>query len=166
MYQLYLLGFIFFSLLNITFAEPLTDILIDVPIYEKDVGKKAFELCTVCHMPDAKGIEGVYPPLKNRIAMIANLPKGRDYLPLVIANGLTGSLEIDDIPYMGVMIPQRGLLTDNQIAQVLNYIIHEIDDATETIPIYHENEIAEIFMRYPDASAVNLIQLRHEVFKK
>jgi len=70
---------------------------------EKTYSADAFATCSACHMPDGAGIPGAFPPLRNRLADIAGLDGGRDYLITAVSFGLMGTIEVGGMQYFGVM---------------------------------------------------------------
>lgn len=80
--------------------------------------------CSSCHMPEAEGIPGLYPPL-GPIAAYACLPEGRAYLVRVVLFGLIGPLRVQGIEYRGTrFMPAFGdLLDDEGVALVLNDLL-------------------------------------------
>jgi len=80
--------------------------------------------CATCHMPDGKGIPGLYPPLRF-IGQYLCLPEGRAYLTRAILFGLVGPLEIEGIVYRGTRyMPAFGeVLDDDTLALVLNDLL-------------------------------------------
>jgi mono/diheme cytochrome c family protein len=84
------------------------------PVYE--------EICQACHQPDGIGAPGVAPPLVSPlIERVAAQEK--DYLALVVLNGLTGTISLADQGSLtGAMPPQRNL-SDEEIAAVVNYLL-------------------------------------------
>ena len=80
-------------------------------------GKTVYETyCMNCHMADGKGTPDVFPPL----AKADYLKKpGKNLIGLVL-QGQTGEVVVKGKTYNGVM-PAQDYLTDEQIADVLNY---------------------------------------------
>ena len=81
-------------------------------------GKDAYALyCQNCHMEDGKGQEAAFPSLvkndflkKPAKALIENVLKVQ-----------SGEIKINGITYNGIM-PAQNYLTDEQIADILNYV--------------------------------------------
>ena len=87
--------------------------------------------CAVCHGPEAAGIPGAFPPLREQVVTFAKSAEGRDYLAMVVTTGLMGTLKIGGTSYLGVMPAQSGL-TEADIAAVLTYLASgrdKLDDA-------------------------------------
>ena len=80
-------------------------------------GKPVYETyCMNCHMADGKGTPDVFPPL----AKADFLKKPGKNLIEVILLGQTGEVVVNGKTYNGIM-PAQDYLTDEQIADVLNY---------------------------------------------
>jgi mono/diheme cytochrome c family protein len=77
--------------------------------------------CAVCHGPQAAGVPGTFPSLHEQVVDFAKTEAGRDYLIMVVSNGLMGQLEVAGIKYNNVMPAQSGL-TEAEVAAVLNYL--------------------------------------------
>ena len=77
--------------------------------------------CAVCHMSEAQGVPGAFPPLKKDVASFAGKPDGRRYLILVVTHGLAGPIKADGQVYRNIM-PPLSMLTDAQVASVLNHV--------------------------------------------
>ena len=81
-------------------------------------GKEVYGLyCQNCHMEDGKGMTEVNPPLVKADYM----KRPAKDLISVILKGSTSSLTVNGKKYLGAM-PAQEYLTDEQIADVLNYI--------------------------------------------
>ena len=73
--------------------------------------------CVNCHMADGKGMEKVYPP----IAKSDFLKRPSKDLINNILNGQSGEIKVNGLVY-NTLMPAQNYLTDEQIADVLNYI--------------------------------------------
>ncbi|TDO25815.1 c-type cytochrome [Sediminibacterium goheungense] len=81
-------------------------------------GKEVYGLyCQNCHMEDGNGMPEVNPPLVKADYM----KRPAKDLISVILKGSTSSLTVNGKKYLGAM-PAQEYLTDEQIADVLNYI--------------------------------------------
>lgn len=90
------------------------------------------DACISCHLDDGSGVEGVYPPLAGsdylmaqRIASIRGIKYGQRG-PMVV-NGLT---------YDNTMLPMG--LSDQQIADVMNFIRNSWGNQTEEVMVKAE----------------------------
>lgn len=77
--------------------------------------------CQGCHQSNGAGVAGAFPPLAGHVADILNAKGGRAYLPLVILNGLQGSIRVGSTNYNTPM-PGFPSLGDAQLADLLNHI--------------------------------------------
>ena len=81
-------------------------------------GKEVYGLyCQNCHMEDGKGTPDINPP----VAKADYLKKPAKTLIGVILDGQSGEVVVNGKKYNAIMAPQP-YLTDEQIADVLNYI--------------------------------------------
>ena len=80
-------------------------------------GKEVYAIyCQSCHMEDGKGIPGINPP----VAKADYMKKPTDSLINVILKGQSGEVVVNGKKY-NVPMPPQEYLTDEQIADVLNY---------------------------------------------
>lgn len=75
------------------------------------------DFCVQCHLPNGKGIEGLYPPLD-----------GSDWLTdkrkesiHAVKYGLKGEIEVNGEKFNNIMLPMG--LNDQEIADVMNYVM-------------------------------------------
>lgn len=73
--------------------------------------------CSSCHQPTGLGLPGVFPPIAGDPVVTADDPT--EHIQIVVG-GLQGK-EIGGVAYVSPMPAFGGLLTDEQIAAVLNY---------------------------------------------
>jgi mono/diheme cytochrome c family protein len=74
--------------------------------------------CAVCHQMTGDGIPGVYPTLSG-----SELVNGDPRLPIrIVLHGFQGPIERGGTKYNGVMQPWKNDLSDQEIADVINYI--------------------------------------------
>lgn len=112
---------------------------------EADSGKAAYASCGACHLPNGEGVQGAFPPLKNRLLSMAQNPTGREYLVRVILDGLTGPIVVDGVTYNGFMQPHRQTMNDEKIRDVLNFILFDLSDTDPTAAErYTLEEVAQI----------------------
>ncbi len=99
----------------------------------------AYATCTACHLADGVGIPGAFPPINNRVAAIAGLQGGREFLITAVSFGLMGTIEAGGARFAGVMPGSKGLMSADDIAAALNYVIFELvddqDQKTDIEPI-------------------------------
>jgi mono/diheme cytochrome c family protein/glucose/arabinose dehydrogenase len=88
-----------------------------------DSGKQTFAgLCTACHQPNGKGLDGLAPPLADSEWVNGDPER----IIKVVMHGLRGPIKVKGVAYSYDM-PAAGFLTDEQIAGVLTYIRREWD---------------------------------------
>jgi mono/diheme cytochrome c family protein len=88
------------------------------PASASDGGAIYIANCSSCHQTDGKGVPGAFPPLAgnpvvtgNPVAVIA-----------IVKNGLEGRVAVNGEAYSGIMPRWQGLLSDEQLADVITYI--------------------------------------------
>ncbi len=84
-------------------------------------GAAVYARCSGCHKATGTGVPDVFPPLAGHAAKLANA--SRVYPIEVVLFGLTGEIRVDGRVYKGRMPAYAGLLGDDEIAAVLNYIL-------------------------------------------
>ncbi len=148
-------------LLSVFFT--LSAIVISTSIAHAGEGQEAYQRCVVCHQSDGAGIPGIFPALKNRLADIMASVEGREYITMVLIDGLIGTIEIDGQRYVGAMPAQY--LTDAQISAVIDYMVTEFgaSDAANSNMLLSEDEVAEIRSKYSGANAQPTLKLRNKV---
>jgi len=103
------------------------------------------EHCAACHRPNGEGVSGVFPPHRGHVGELyaaeGDEINGRDYLARVLLNGLTGPIVVDGVTYDGNMPAWGEALGEAQIAEVLNYLLTELDPAPEDFRPYTAEEI-------------------------
>lgn len=84
--------------------------------------------CMSCHMMNGQGVPGVYPPLAGEDSLLRDININID----VILKGLKGEVMVNGQPYNTDM-PSQEYLTDQQIADVLNYVRNTWENQAEII---------------------------------
>ena len=84
--------------------------------------------CSMCHQLAAAGVPGQFPRLAGRAGKIAATAAGRNYLERVVLCGLIGGITVDDTPIVGGVMPSFASLSDNDLADALDYIA-SLDDS-------------------------------------
>lgn len=107
------------------------------PAPEKDVGadqevlsagKTTYESnCASCHQATGQGAPGAFPPLVDHAPELYNAENGKTYLADLLLYGLQGEIDVGGQAYNGVM-PAWAQLSDQEIADVLNYILTDWDN--------------------------------------
>lgn len=73
--------------------------------------------CINCHMENGKGMEGAFPPVA-KSDFLKRPPKD---LINVVLKGQSGEIKVNGVMY-NLMMPAQDYLSDEEIADVLNYI--------------------------------------------
>lgn len=74
--------------------------------------------CSSCHGADAMGTTGIFPPLVN-----SEWVTGDKSIPIrIVLNGLSGSVNVNDQTYRGMMPAFEARLNESQLAAILNYL--------------------------------------------
>jgi len=125
-------------------------------------GEALYQRCAACHLKTGKGVPGMFPPLNQRLRPLMETPLGRDYLAMVIEAGLIGSINVEGLSYRGIMPAQGAAMSNDEVAQLLNYILQTFNpDALEdNWQAYTEAEIEDIRSRYPKATGRDVHALR------
>ncbi len=84
--------------------------------------------CSMCHQLDAAGVPGQFPRLAGRAGKIAATDAGRNYLERVVLFGMIGGITVDDAPIVGGVMPSFASLSDQDLADALDYIA-SLDDS-------------------------------------
>ncbi len=85
-------------------------------------GQEVFaQVCAACHMPTGTGLPGAFPPLAGHFPEVLAAGGGHDYAVSVVLFGLQGAINVSGQAYNSIMPPQQQL-TDQQVADVLNYV--------------------------------------------
>ncbi|HET6197807.1 MAG TPA: c-type cytochrome [Acetobacteraceae bacterium] len=80
--------------------------------------------CGACHQPNGQGVPGAFPALAGHAPDVLSHPGGRDYLARLVLFGLEGHVTIDSKPFDGAMPPWGGAMNDEQLAAVLDHVLH------------------------------------------
>lgn len=83
--------------------------------------------CLSCHMDNGEGLEGVYPPLAKSDYLMAD--KARSIREIL--HGVSGEIMVNGKTYNGFMTGFD--LTDEQVADVLNYIRNTWGNSGEVV---------------------------------
>jgi len=79
--------------------------------------------CSICHQKAGAGVPGSFPHLAGRAGALAALPLGRAAMISAALFGMSGKLQVDGQPVVGLM-PAFGQLSDAEISEALNYVAH------------------------------------------
>lgn len=101
-------------------------------------GKQVYTtLCIACHQADGKGLPGAFPPLANSDYLLNDIDKGIH----AVKYGLQGEIEVNGVKYNSVMVTQQ--LTDQEVADVLNYVLNSWGNKGEYITVARVQGVKE-----------------------
>ncbi|MBT6161173.1 MAG: cytochrome c [Flavobacteriaceae bacterium] len=83
------------------------------------------DFCVQCHLQTGAGVSGVFPPLNQSDYLFEDL----DRSIRGVKYGLKGNIVVNDETYAGIMASQG--LDDEEIADVMNYILNSWDNSSE-----------------------------------
>jgi nitrite reductase (NO-forming) len=93
-------------------------------------GKKVYlSVCFACHLADGKGLPAVFPPLAGSDYLKAD----KDRAVRIVTKGLTGPVTVNGANYNNVMPPHEGSLNQEQIADVLTYVMNSFGNDFGTV---------------------------------
>jgi mono/diheme cytochrome c family protein len=95
--------------------------MITVAAHADESGRVFDANCALCHQIGGVGLKGQFPRLARRVGDIAATTDGRRYLTEVVLFGMTGKIDVDGAPIIGVM-PSFAALSDDDLASALNYV--------------------------------------------
>ncbi len=124
-------------------------------------GQALYGRCAACHLPDGKGVPGAFPPLGSQVQSFAHSERGRSYLVLVLAAGLTGRVHVEGRDYQGFMPAQNGL-SDAETAALLNHVVRVVANGSPDIKAFDQVEVAATRARYPKVDAAAVHRMRPE----
>lgn len=75
-------------------------------------------VCSACHQVNGQGLPGVFPPLAGSEWVAGDPARSIK----IVLHGLKGPIEVNNAPYNAMMMPQGGILSDAEIADVLTYV--------------------------------------------
>jgi|GEM_PF-1910861 len=140
---------------------------ITAPAQAKDKvkdGAKLYKKCAACHLKTGEGVPGSFPPINNRLLPLYRHEAGREYLALVMAKGLSGKIEVDGVKYRGMMPGQKGVLKEDGIAVVLNYVLENFHQDIGDTKKFTTEEVKEILAANKKVRARALGKKRAEIF--
>ena len=101
-------------------------------------GKEVFgRTCIACHQATGLGIPGVYPPLAQSDYLLADV----DRAIRGVIKGQQGEIVVNGKKYNMLMPPQ--MLSDEEIAQVLTYVLHSWGNPGEDVAVERVKTIRE-----------------------
>lgn len=83
-------------------------------------GKSLYEdFCLRCHLPNGKGVKGIFPPLAKSDFLFKNI---KESIKAIKFGGIDGEIIVNGLKYNSKM--EKMGLYDDEIADVMNYILN------------------------------------------
>ena len=95
------------------------------------------QTCLVCHQVDGSGVPMMYPPVQGSEIIAGDHEK----LIKLVLDGMSGPVEIKGEQYNSVMPPQKDILNDQQISDLLTFLRSSFGNSAAAIS---EEEVAKI----------------------
>lgn len=90
--------------------------------------KELYEMhCAACHQNNAKGVKGVFPPLKDSDYFLED-PKRAIHN---ILYGQSEQIEVNGVVYQGLMPAVK--MSDSEVVKVVNYLVEDINKSNQII---------------------------------
>lgn len=86
--------------------------------------------CQACHQANGEGLAGAFPPLAKSDYLMADINRSINE----VINGKTGEVTVNGVVYNSTMAPNSSL-TDQQIADVMNYILNSWGNEGGTVTL-------------------------------
>lgn len=91
------------------------------PLMDLSAGKEVYNtVCMACHQVNGEGIPGAFPPLANSDYLLADKTRAIKQ----VLNGSEGDITVNGVVFNGVMPGQKDVLDNQQIADVLTYVLN------------------------------------------
>ena len=132
----------------------------------EEVDADAYTTCAACHLADGVGIPGAFPPINDRTAAMAGLDGGRDYLIMVVSFGLMGTIDAGGRQYMGIMPGNKGMMSADDIAAALNYVVFELSGTDVDIAPFTSDEVEAVQSAAGAASPNTAAEIRKNLIER
>ncbi len=126
-------------------------------------GAAVYERCSGCHKATGMGVPGIFPPLAGHAAKLE--AASRDYPIDVVLFGVTGEIRVEGKSYNGRMPAYGGLLSDGEIAAVLDYVLSSWGNDKALPPGYTRITAAEVAARRAAKPTPEQVSLAREKLK-
>jgi mono/diheme cytochrome c family protein len=126
-----------------------------------DAGSRVYAAnCVACHQAGGTGVPAAFPPLAGHVPELLKRADGRTYVGKVLLFGLEGEINVNGNAFAGAM-PAWEALSDNDIADVLNYVSNAWDNGKSLPPSFKPFTADEIkALRTPPLTSAAVYALR------
>ncbi len=112
------------------------------PAWAEDLGKSMFDnRCAACHGAAGIGTEGIAPPLQNPELWKSLGGNGAKYIASVMTGGLTGTINVADIDYRGLVMPPQAFIDSAELAAIAKYVVETLNAGASTPSVALINEL-------------------------
>jgi mono/diheme cytochrome c family protein len=126
----------------------------DAPAVRYPAGATTFQAnCSVCHGAKGAGTPSLAPPITTYPARYAATDDGRKQLAMTVLNGMFGGIDVEQ-KHFDFKMPDFTHLDDATLAAVLNYVVFDLDHATDEVKPMSAEEIAAERAHPVDGTAV------------
>ena len=116
--------------------------------------------CVACHQAAGTGVPAAFPPLAGHVPELLKRADGRTYVEKVLLFGLEGEINVNGNAFAGAM-PAWSALSDNDIADVLNYVSNAWDNGKSLPSGFRPFTSDEIkALRAPELTSAQVYALR------
>ena len=100
--------------------------------------------CVHCHQANGKGVATRYPPLDQSSWLEGDMPVK------IILHGLKGPIEVQGETYTNVMAPWGNVLSDQEIASVVQYVRSSWSNSEKykNVPPITEEQVSTVRKKY------------------
>jgi mono/diheme cytochrome c family protein len=117
-------------------------------------GATAFQAnCAVCHGAKGAGTPSLAPPITTYPGRYAANDEGRKQLAMTVLNGMFGGIDVDQ-KHFDFKMPDFMHLDDATLATALNFVVFDLDHATDEVKPITPEEIAAERAHPVDGTAV------------
>lgn len=109
--------------------------------------------CAVCHGAKGAGTPSLAPPVTSYPARYAANAEGRKQLAMTVLNGMFGGIDVEQ-KHFDFKMPDFMHLDDATLATVLNFVVFDLDHATDEVKPITAAEIAAERAHPVDGAAV------------
>lgn len=85
------------------------------------------QICQACHQANGEGLPNAFPPLAKSDYLLADKTRAIKQ----VLKGSSGEITVNNQKFNGTMPPQN--LSDEQVADVLNYVLHSWENNGEVV---------------------------------